>query len=205
MLAPMSNRSTRVDAYIEQAPEFAQPILEKLRALFHKASPDLKENIKWGTPTFEYKGIIAGMAAFKNHVGFGFMKSPIMKDPHGILQDRACESIMHLNVRKLSELPTQKVLLPYIKEAIALNEKGVKVPRKDSTRNAPKTPAPLLAALGKNKRALKVFEGFTPAKRRDYIAWITEAKREETRAKRITTAVEWIAEGKSRNWKYEKK
>jgi uncharacterized protein YdeI (YjbR/CyaY-like superfamily) len=205
MLTLMSNRSTRVDAYIQQAPEFAPPLLEKLRSLFHKASPDIEENIKWGAPTFEYKGIIAGMAAFKNHVGFGFMKSPIMKDPHGILHDKACESIMHLNVRKLSELPTQKVLFPYIREAIEPNERGVKVPPQKSTKTAPGTPAPLLAALKKNKQSLKVFEGFTPAKRRDYVEWITEAKREETRDKRITTAVEWIAEGKSRNWKYEKK
>ncbi len=157
MLTLMSNRSTRVDAYIQQAPEFAPPLLEKLRSLFHKASPDIEENI------------------------------------------------MHLHVRKLSELPTQKVLFPYLREAIELNERGVKVPPKKSTKTAPRTPAPLLAALKKNKRALQVFEGFTPAKRRDYVEWITEAKREEPRDKRITTAVEWTAEGKSRNWKFKKK
>ena len=170
-----------------------------------KAYRDSEETIKGGAPTFEYKGIIAGMAACKSHVGYGFMKSPIRKGPNGILHDKACESIMHLNVRKLSELPTQKVLFPYSREAIEPNERGVKVPPQKSTKTAPGTPAPLLAALKKNKQSLKVFEDFTPAKRRDYVEWTTEAKRQETRDKRLTTAVEWHADGESRSWKYQKK
>jgi hypothetical protein len=127
----MSRRSPRVDGYIRKAPEFAQPILEKLRTIRHKASPDISENIKWGVPSFEYKGIVAGMAAFKNHVGFGFMKSPLMKDPHGILRGNACESIMPLKVRSLSELPTQKLLLSSIVQALELNEAGATVRRKE--------------------------------------------------------------------------
>lgn len=200
----MSRRSPRVDAYSREAPEFAQLILEKLRTIFHKASPEISENIKWGVPSFEYKGIVAGMAAFKNHVGFGFMKSPLMKDPHGILRDNACASIMHLNVRSLSELPTQQVLLPYIKQALELNEAGATVPRKEPSRKERTLPPALLKELKKNKQAFKIFDEFSPGKRRDYIEWISDAKREETRDRRITTAVEWIAEGKSRNWKYEK-
>lgn len=199
----MSRRSPRVDAYIAKAPEFARPILEKLRASFHKASPDIIENIKWGAPSFEYKGIVAGMAAFKNHVGFGFIKSPLMSDPHGLLEDRACESIMHLRASNVSELPTQKILLPYIREALSLNEQGTTVPRKPPGKKALQPPPDLLRALKNNLKAFTVFEGFPPGKRRDYVEWINEAKREQTRARRVATAVEWLAEGKSRNWKYE--
>lgn len=153
----MSEFSPEVDAYIDSAPEYAQPILNKLRAVMHKASPQLEERIKWGVPSFGYKGIVAGMAAFKQHVGFGFMKSVLMSDPSGLLQGNACESIMHLRFEKLSDLPTRKVLLPYIKEAIDLNERGVKVPRKKSAKKAPRVPSDLSAALKKNKKALPTY------------------------------------------------
>lgn len=201
----MSKFSPEVDAYIDAAPEHAQTILKKLRTIMHKASPDLEEHIKWGVPSFEYKGIVAGMAAFKEHVGFGFMKSALMSDPAGLLRGVACESIMHLRFEKLSDLPTQKVLLPYIREAIDLNERGIKVPRKKSAQKSPKVPADLTTALKKSRKAQEVFKNFSPSNQREYIEWLEEAKREATREKRLTTAIEWIAEGKPRNWKYMKK
>ena len=196
----MSEKSPAVDAYIAKAAPFARPILERLRAVFHKADPGIRETMKWSMPFFEHDGIVANMAAFKEHVTWGFWKASLMSDPHGILTEQ------RMKLADVSELPPEKVLVQYIREAVKLNESGVKVER--APRGAappPETPEELLAALKKNRKALAAFEKFPPSHKREYVQWITEAKQEATRAKRIAQAVEWIAEGKSRNWKYEKK
>lgn len=200
----MGKRIAEVDAYIAKAAPFAQPILEKIREAFHAAGPDIEEKMKWGVPHFDYKGMLGSMAAFKNHVGWGFWKSKLMKDPHGILtSDRS--GMGGSRIEKLSELPSKKVLVEYVREAMRLNDEGVKLDRAAPKKAQPvEVPDDLAAALKKNKKAKTTFDSFPPSHRRDYVEWITEAKQEATRQKRLATTLEWLAEGKPRNWKYMK-
>jgi uncharacterized protein YdeI (YjbR/CyaY-like superfamily) len=202
----MKNTSPDVDRYIEKAAPFAQPILERIRAAFHKAHPDVMETMKWSVPHFEYKGVLGSMAAFKEHVSWGFWKGKLMNDPLGILPPVGETSMGGLKIRDLKELPKEKDMVAYVREAIRLNEEGVKIERAPrEPRGEPEVPAELTAALKKNAAAKKAFEAFSPSHRREYVAWIAEARQEATRQKRIAQAIEWMSEGKSRNWKYERK
>jgi uncharacterized protein YdeI (YjbR/CyaY-like superfamily) len=197
----------RIDAYIEKKADFARPVLKHLRQLIHKACPDVEETIKWGMPYFDYRGTaLCGMAAFKEHCTFLFWKSKLLKDPEKILQVEERGAMGNFDrITSLKDLPSDKILIAYITEAARLNDEEVKLPpRKKAAVTELKMPVDLAAALKKNKKAQAIFEKFPPGKRKDYIEWVTAAKTEATKNKRIETAVEWIAEGKGRNWKYEK-
>lgn len=203
----MARLTPEVDAYIAKSAEFARPVLRKLRRLFHKACPKIEERIKWGVPSFEHKGMVGGIAAFKTHVTYGFWKSTLLQDPAGILTPGSGGGAFGQKVRSLADLPADDVLIAYIQEAVRLNEEGVKAPRAPAAqrdKSAVKAPPDLAAALKKNKAARTTFDAFSYSKRKDYVEWVTEAKQEATRRKRIATAVEWMAEGKPRNWKYMK-
>lgn len=189
----------RVDKYISKSADFSKPILSHLRQLVHKACPDVMETIKWGFPVFEYKGPLCNMAAFKNHCAFGFWKAALMKDA------KSETSMGHLGrITSLKDLPSDKKLIALIKEAMKINDAGVKVTsvKKPSVKKEIKAPDDFLSALKKNKKALATFEGFSPSHKREYLEWIVEAKREETRKSRIGQAIQWMSEGKPRNWKY---
>lgn len=197
-------KNSAVDAYIAKSAEFARPILARLRALMHKACPQIEETIKWGVPHFEYRGVVANMAAFKQHASFGFWKQKLMDDPAGFFPTAGDSSMGGRKIRALSDLPSDAVLLRYIKAAVALNEQGVKLPKRAATKKAPvKPPADLQAALKKNAKARATFAALTPAKQREYVEWLTEAKREATRSARLATAIGWLAAGRSRYWKYQ--
>jgi uncharacterized protein YdeI (YjbR/CyaY-like superfamily) len=203
----MAKKDPRIDAYIAKAQPFARPILKHIRKLVHEACPNVEETIKWGMPSFDYKGPYFSMAAFKQHAVFGFWKAALMSDP--ILMDNAqSESAMGHSgrVTSLKDLPSDKKMIAYLEEAMELNDKGIKVPRpKREPKGEIVVPEIITKALKKNKPALEGFERFSPSHKREYIEWITEAKTDATRDKRLATALEWIAEGKSRNWKYMKK
>ncbi len=195
-------RDPRIDAYIERAAPFAQPILTHVRALVHEACPEVEETIKWSMPTFVHAGgILCGMAAFKQHASFGFWKHALVVG-EGEPRDGMGS---YGKLASLKDLPPKKTLLAHVRRAMQLNEDGVKSPaRKAAPKPPPETPADLAAALKQNKAAKATFDAFPPGCRREYIEWIVEAKREETRAKRLAQAIEWMAEGKRRNWKYER-
>jgi uncharacterized protein YdeI (YjbR/CyaY-like superfamily) len=201
----MPDMDARVDGYIEKAAPFAKPILLKIRKLIFQACPEVSETIKWSFPNYEVHGsMLCSMAAFKEHCAMGFWKASILKDPDGILKLADKHSMGHLDkLVSLKDLPSDKILLAYLKEAALLNKNKVKLTR---PKPAPKKDLPLpellVAALKKNKKAAQGFEAFSPSQKREYIEWINEAKTEETIEKRIKTTVEWSAEGKSRNWKY---
>jgi uncharacterized protein YdeI (YjbR/CyaY-like superfamily) len=201
----MKNLSPQLDEYIADAPAFARPILEKLRKLFHKACPEIEETMKWGRPFFEHKGIVANMAAFKTYLRWGFWKGKLLKYP-AEKDGTPATKLIGGRFTDLKQLPPDKVILDLIRQAVALNEQGVKVP---ATKKPPKprmvVPDDLLTALDKNAKAKAAFEAFSPSHQREYVEWITEAKAAETRSKRLATALEWIAEGKSRHWKYARK
>jgi uncharacterized protein YdeI (YjbR/CyaY-like superfamily) len=205
-LATMGKTDKRIDAYIAKAEPFAQPILRHIRELVHEACPDVVETMKWSMPHFDYMGVMIGMAAFKKHAVMGFWKASLMKDKK-LLENAASETSMgHLGrLTNLKDLPSDKVIKAYIKEAMELNEMGAKVERPKPVKNQKVTvPAYFKKAIEKNKAANKVFEEFSPSKKKDYVDWISEAKTDDTREKRMKAAVEWIAEGKGRNWKYER-
>jgi len=193
----------RIDAYIAKSAVFARPILEHLRKIVHMACPDVEETIKWGSPHFDYKGSLAGMAAFKEHCAFGFWKHSLLAGGDGNLERTAMGSFGRITSMK--DLPKDKEIIALIRQAMELNEKGIKVPRKPPAVKADVVvPDDLSAALAKSKKAQAAFDKFSPSHRREYVEWITEAKTEPTRDKRIATAIEWLSDGKSRNWKYER-
>jgi uncharacterized protein YdeI (YjbR/CyaY-like superfamily) len=197
----MGTRDPRVDAYIAKSAEFARPILSHLREVVHTACPEVEETMKWSFPNFMYKGMLCSMASFKEHCAFGFWKEALVlgKNAKG---EQAMGSFGRIT--KLKDLPSKKVLAGYIKAAMKLNDDGVKSPTR-TKKKAPKevvVPEDLANALRADKKALATFEKFSPSHKREYINWITEAKAEATRSRRLATAIEWMAEGKPRNWKY---
>lgn len=200
----MGIRDPRVDAYIAKSAEFARPILTYLRDTVHECCPQVEESIKWGMPHFLYEGMLCSMAAFKQHCAFGFWKGALLVD-----HARNDEAMGQFGrITSLGEAPGRKLLAGYIRKAMVLNESGAQPARrtKDAQPRPPaEVPADLAAALGKDRRAAAVFDAFSPSHRREYIEWITEAKREETRANRLARTLEWLAEGKPRNWKYQPK
>ncbi len=205
----MATTDPRIDAYIKGSADFARPILEHLRQLIHKACPDVVETIKWSRPFFEYKGsTLCHIDGFKQHCAFGFWNAPLLKDPAGVLHLKDRKAMGHLDrITSLEDLPSDKILSALIKEAALLAEQGVKMPSRAAKPPKADLPVPpaLAVALKKNKKAHAAFEGFSPSHRREYLEWISEAKTDVTRDKRIATTLEWLIEGKRRNWKYEKK
>jgi uncharacterized protein YdeI (YjbR/CyaY-like superfamily) len=204
----MRKKDKKVDVYIEKAQPFAQPVLKHLRELVHKACPDAEEKIKWSFPHFDYKGeMMCSMASFKQHCAFGFWKAALMKDKRLAETAKNEVAMGHLGkITSLKDLPPDKVLTSYIKEAMKLNDEGVKLPAKTKVPSAPViVPPELTDALKKNKTAKETFEAFSPSHKREYIHWITEAKTDATRQKRLEQAIEMLKEGKSKNWKYEVK
>ena len=197
----MGRRDPRVDAYIARAGDFAKPILARLRDAVHSSCPDVEETMKWSVPHFVYRGVLCSMASFKEHAAFGFWKGSLVLGGASKNADAAGQ-LGRLTV--LSDLPPKGVLAGYIKKAVALNDEGVKIPRvpKRAAPKALRVPADLAARLKKSKKAHAAFARFSPSHKREYVEWISEAKSPDTRARRLQTAFAWIAEGKSRNWKY---
>ena len=197
----MGRRDARIDAYIAKSGDFAKPILAHIRNVVHEACPDVEETMKWSAPHFDYKGMMCGMAAFKQHCTFGFWKASLILG--GEMRDGAGQ---FGKLEKVSDLPSKKVLSAYIQKAMKLNDEGIKLSRPAAREKKPEIEVPpyLRTALTKNKKAKAAFEAFSPSHRREYVEWITEAKTDATRDKRLTTAIEWMSEGKSRNWKYER-
>jgi uncharacterized protein YdeI (YjbR/CyaY-like superfamily) len=195
----MGTKDPRVDAYIEAANPFARPILTKLRKWAHQYCPECEETIKWGSPHFSYKGkMYCGMSAFKEHCAFGFWH-PMMRR-----NDNSLEGMGSFGkIKSLPDLPKEGEFARMARQAMKLTDEGVKAPPKPKKAREPLVvPADLKGALAKNKKAKATFDEFTYSNRKEYVEWITEAKREETRAARLKQAVAWMAEGKSRHWKY---
>jgi uncharacterized protein YdeI (YjbR/CyaY-like superfamily) len=195
-------RDPRVDAYIGRQADFARPILEHLRAAVHRSCPEAEETLKWSMPAFLYKGeILASMAAFKAHATFGFWRGSLVVG-EGDEQKSAMGQFGKLT--SVRDLPSDAVLGQLIGKAMVLTESGVKVKRPvKHAKPELETPADLAAALDANPAARASFDSFPPSAKRDYVEWLVEAKRSETRAKRLQQAIEFMAEGKRRHWKYQ--
>jgi uncharacterized protein YdeI (YjbR/CyaY-like superfamily) len=197
----MGSRDDRIDAYIETSPEYARPILRHLREVVHLACPDVEETLKWSRPHFLYKGMLCGMSAFNEHCAFGFWKGSLIVGK--VVGDDSSMGQFG-RITRLSDLPSDEVLTGYIHEAMKLNDQGIKSPMrsKPKVREELVVPDDLAVALSANEAARAVFEGFRPSYKREYVEWLDEAKTHATRTRRLETAVQWMAEGKPRNWKY---
>lgn len=202
----MAKKEKLIDGYIAKSADFAKPILKHIRELVHTTCPDVEEKMKWSFPHFDYKGeMMCSMAAFKQHMALGFWKAALMKDPVLIENARSEVAMGHLGrLTSLKGLPSAKKMIAWIKEAMKLNELGIKLPAKPKSTEKKELVVPeyFVKTLSKNKKAAATFEKFAYSHKKEYLEWITGAKTEETRNSRMATALEWLAEGKSRNWKY---
>lgn len=200
----MGRKDPRVDLYIRSAAGFARPVLRHVRTLVHRACPAVDESIKWGHPHFNFRGMLCAIAAFREHCAFGFWKAKLIVDP---VSNRSAEAMGQFGrIRSLADLPGDAAMLAMIREGVRLNVEGIRIARTPRPRKTVlRTPPDLAAALRRNAVAKAAFAAFSPGKRRDYFEWLSEAKTDETRRRRLETAVAWIAQGKSRNWKYERR
>jgi len=191
----------QVDDYIAKSAPFARPILRRIRAVVHAGCPEVEETMKWSFPHFMHHGILCSMASFKSHCAFGFWKEALMTGTEGPGGPITPQLGRLTSVR---DLPSRAAFLRLVREAVRLNEDGVKPPPRPATdrSRSVRAPADLLAALQNNASARAAYDGMSPSHKREYIEWITEAKRDETRKRRVATAVEWMAEGRIRNWRY---
>ncbi len=201
----MGQFDPRVDAFIEKSADFAKPILTHIREVVHRASPSINETIKWGMPFFDYKGPVCMMASFKQHCAFGFWKASRLSDPQGLLRgsDEEAAAGSFGRISKMEDLPSDEALIGFIHQMLVINESGVKEARKPA---APKAeldmPADFDKMLKENLTIMGQYEKFSPSSKREYLEWFAEAKSEATREKRLQQAIEQIAEGKTRHWKY---
>jgi len=198
----MPTTDPRIDAYIAKSAEFAQPILHHLRAVVHAACPEVEETMKWSFPHFMYNGMLCHMASFKAHCAFGFWKGELLVAADDAKGKEAMGQFGRIG--SLKDLPPKKTLAAYVKKAMQLNDEGVKAPARarPATPRALLVPEYLLAALAAAQPALDNFNAFSTSHKREYAEWLEEAKTEPTRLRRLEQAVAWIAEGKSRHWKY---
>jgi uncharacterized protein YdeI (YjbR/CyaY-like superfamily) len=203
----MGKTDPRVDAYIARSAPFAKPILTHFRRVVHAGCPQVEETLKWSSPHFMYKGMLCGMAAFKKHCAFGFWKEALLR---GRVKGMAAPDEPGMGqfgcITAVSDLPAERTLLRLVKAAVELNDRGIRSPARSKPKGDRKldVPVDLTITLRKNRKALRTFEAFSYTNRKDYVEWIAEAKRAETRRRRLKTAVAWMAEGKARNWKYMK-
>ncbi|HEV3029069.1 MAG TPA: DUF1801 domain-containing protein [Planctomycetota bacterium] len=203
----MGQKNPNVDQYIAASGDFARPILRQLRAAVHRGCPGVTEELKWNAPFFVYKGLLCMMAAFKKHCTFGFWKHALLQERVKELQPRGSGAMdRFVRLHSLVDLPDQKMLVQLVKEAAVLNEKGIQIqrnatPKKERVLAVPES---FMKAVRANRKARATFDAGSYTFRKEYVDWVREAKTEETRERRLRTAVAWMAQGKSRNWKYEK-
>jgi hypothetical protein len=203
----MGKRDPRFDAYIAKSTDFAKPILRHLRKIVHKGCPEVVEEMKWSMPHFSYKGMFCGMAAFKQHATFGFWQSGLLAARVREMPRLGAEAMGNFGrLMTLDDLPNDAVLLALVRNAKRLRDEGIKPPKRKVPPKKDRVltiPGYFLKAVRRNKRALATFESGSYSFKKEYVSWVIEAKAAETRARRLETAVAWMADGKGRNWKYE--
>jgi len=193
----VAKKDPRIDAYIKNAQPFARPILKHLRALVHRGCPNCEESIKWQSPAFDYKGPVCFMAAFKEHAAFGFWKGKLL------FGSKHKGAMGHFGrITSIDDLPSEKQLIGYVRKAAELNERGVQPKRARRGTQKVTVPSDLKLALAKNSKARQIFENFSYSHKKEYVDWITDAKRDETRLKRLKTTIQWLSQGKPQNWRY---
>jgi uncharacterized protein YdeI (YjbR/CyaY-like superfamily) len=203
----MGTQDERVDAYIASSAEFARPILAYLREVVHAACPEVEEDMKWSFPHFMYKGMLCSMASFKAHCAFGFWKGSLVFDAAKPAANEDSAMGQLGRITKLADLPSRRALTRFIRKAVDLNDAGIKAAQRAKPRAVRRAtirvPSDLASAMARNARARAAYEGFTYSHKKEYVQWIAEAKRPQTRSRRVDTAVRQMAEGKPLHWKYQ--
>jgi len=195
----------RIDQYISNAAPFAQPILIHLRKLIHEACPEVEETMKWSFPHFDYKGVMISMAAFKAHCTLNLWKGALIPGIPNV--DPGNTAMGNFGrITSIKDLPSESKLLEIFREAKRLNDENIRLPSKGKGSVAKELIVPdyLLEAIRANSAANSTWEKFSYSHKKDYVDWITGAKTEATRLKRLATSIEWISEGKNQMWKYNK-
>ena len=204
----MATTDQRIDSYIDAAADFAQPILRYLRQIVHAGWPDVEETLKWGMPYFMHKGMLCGMAAFKQHCTFSFWQGAKVLGADKVGSGEAMGQFGRIG--SISDLPPKKVMIGYVKKAVEINEAGTTSKRATKKTGTPRSVRPVIvpdglaAALRRSRKARTTFENFSPSHQREYAEWVAEAKTDATRERRIATAMEWLKEGKARHWKHQR-
>ncbi len=193
----MVKKDPRVDAYIKRAQPFARPILRHLRKLVHRGCPHCQESIKWQSPFFDYHGPACFMASFKEHAVFGFWKGALL---FGNQNKGAMGQFGR--IKSVKDLPVDRELIGYVRKAADLNRRGVQKKRAPHGTQKVAIPSDLKTALEKNAKARRTFQNFSYSHKKEYVDWITGAKRDETRRRRLKTAIQWLSQGKVQNWRY---
>lgn len=192
----MPTKDPRVNAYIAGANDFAKPILTKIRSAVHKAHPRVTETIKWGVPAYvDDRGILCMTPAFKRHCAWVFWTG---RKPSTV------DAKMLRRITSPSDLPSQRHMVAAVKEAASADKTTAKKAAAKKSPRPIRVPAYFTAALKRNPKALAAFSAFPPSHKREYVEWIDSAKTDATRQRRIATALEWMASGRSRNWKYQR-
>lgn len=206
----MSHYDPRIDNYIMKSAEFAIPILDFWREMVHIACPDVKETMKWSMPFFEYNNYnVCNMAAFKYHCAFHFWLASKMEDRDKVFRQGDDSNAMGQlgKIKTLEDLPSEEQIIRLIQEAMSLIDQGVRITKDPIAKVLAEVVVPdyFKAEIEQDELAMETFKKFSASQQKEYVNWVTEAKSEATRQKRMTQAVEWMAEGKTRNWKYMQK
>jgi hypothetical protein len=194
----------KINLYIAEQPEWQRKVLVRLRQLIHSANENIEEAWKWNSPHFEYKGIMIGMNAFKKFVGVWFHKGSLLKDTHLIFEQSESNEEKGMRAYKIheGEKLNEKAFLDLVKQAIKLNEAGTKLTDAKPPRKALQVPTELETVLKKDGQAWAHWEKFNYSHKKEYVEWVTDAKKEETRKRRIAQALEMIREGQGKEEKY---
>jgi uncharacterized protein YdeI (YjbR/CyaY-like superfamily) len=202
----MSIPDPRIDTYINKSAPFAQPILRHIRRLVHKSCPEVEETLKWGFPHFDYKGVMISMAAFKEHCTLNFWKALLIPTIARVSEEDSAMGQFG-RITAISDLPDDESLLGYMREAKRLNDENIKLPQKPKEQAVKELTVPecLVEALKENPLAAETWDKFAYSHRKEYVNWINDAKTGATRDSRLATTIEWLAEGKTQNWKYSRK
>lgn len=182
----------QIDEYIAGKEAWARPFLTKLRQLVLTANPKMEQEWKWKAPAFTHHGIVCLLWGFKAHVSLTFSDGNLLDDPNQVFDD--CGGNEHNRALKLRAGDTipEKQIVAWVKSACEINEKGLKPKAKQA---APKAKAVTVSAdfdkaLKKNKAVKEFFDSLSPSCKRAYTEWVDEAKREETKLKRIAKGIE---------------
>ncbi len=196
------NANKNIQNYFEEQENEIRQTLETLHGIILNAHPKIEEDWKWGVPCFARKGLICWLAKFKEFTSINFYKGALIKDEYNLFVEDADADKGNRMIHFTPETEiNEEAVRYYIQEAVRLNEKGIQVPKKEINTDVPDY---LQAELDKHPESKQFFDTLAPSAKRDYIEWITEAKREATRNNRMSTMMEWLAEGKKRHWKYQK-
>jgi hypothetical protein len=195
----------QINQYMAELPEWQRRMLVRLRQLIHEAAPEVEEAWRWDKPHFDNAGIMVGLCAFKEHVAVWFHKGALLKDTKKLFEATARTEEKGMRAYKLHEGDkiNEAAFLDLVKQAVAVNDKGTKLREAKPTKKALVVPEDLEQVLRKDPTAWANWEAFPVGHRRAYVEWVTDARQEETRKRRIAQSLEKIREGEQQEERHQ--